>query len=199
MKTKMLLSCGIIGGPLFVATFLVEGATRANYDPLRHPVSSLALGDSGWTQTANFVVAGLLTLAFAAGLRRALRPGKGSTLGPLLVGVWAVGLLGAGAFPTDPVSGYPPGAPDRLSGHSWHGALHDLFSGPAFVALAAACFVFGRRFAARGERGWTLYSAVSGLVFAIAFVLSSAGFGQAAGLVDLAGLLQRVAVVVGFG
>jgi len=195
----MLLSCGIIGGPLFVATFLVEGATRANYDPLRHPVSSLALGDSGWTQTANFVVAGLLTLAFAAGLRRALRPGKGSTLGPLLVGVWAVGLLGAGAFPTDPVSGYPPGAPDRLSGHSWHGALHDLFSGPAFVALAAACFVFGRRFAARGERGWTLYSAVSGLVFAIAFVLSSAGFGQAAGLVDLAGLLQRVAVVVGFG
>jgi hypothetical membrane protein len=199
VKTKTLLSCGIIGGPLFVATFLVEGATRANYDPLRHPVSSLALGDSGWTQTANFVVAGLLTLAFAAGLRRALRPGKGSTLGPLLVGVWAVGLLGAGVFPTDPVSGYPPGAPDRLSGHSWHGALHDLISGPAFVALAAACFVFGRRFTAHGERGWALYSAVSGLVFAIAFVLSNAGFGQAAGLVDLAGLLQRVAVAVGFG
>ena len=70
-----------------------------------------------------------------------------------MVGVWAVGLLGAGLFVTDPVSGYPPGTPDRLSGYSWHGALHDLFSGPAFVALAAACFVFGRRFVAWGERG----------------------------------------------
>jgi hypothetical membrane protein len=199
VKTKTLLACGVIGGPLFIATFLVEGASRAHYDPRRHPVSSLVLGDSGWTQTATFIVAGLLTLAFAAGLWRALRPGKGSTLGPLLVGVWAVGLLGAGVFETDPVSGYPPGTPDRLSGYSWHGALHDLFSGPAFVALAAACFVFSRRFAARGERGWAVYSVVSGLGFVITFVLASAGFGQATSLVDMAGLLQRVAVTIGFG
>lgn len=199
VKTKWLLACGVIGGPLFVLVFLVEGATRATYDPLRHPVSSLALGDSGWMQTTNFIVAGFLTLAFAVGLRRALGPGKGSTWGPLLVGVWAVGLLGAGIFVTDPVSGYPPGRPDRAVQYRWHGALHDLFSLPAFVALAAACFVFGRRFAGRGERGWAIYSAVSGFVFAVAFVLSSAGFGQAAGLVDLAGLFQRVAVTVGLG
>jgi hypothetical protein len=198
VKTKTLLACGAIGGPLFVATFLVEGATRASYDPLRHPVSSLGLGDSGWTQDISFVVTGLLTLASAAGLRRALRPAKGSTWGPLLVGVWAVSLLGAGIFVTDPVSGYPPGTPEAGQ-HSWHGALHDLFSLPGFVTLAAACFVFGRRFTAQGERGWAVYSAVSGLVFAVAFVLASAGFGQAAGLVDLAGLFQRVAVVVGFG
>jgi hypothetical protein len=47
VKTKTLLACGVIGGPLFVTALLVEGATRANYDPLRHPVGSLALGDSG--------------------------------------------------------------------------------------------------------------------------------------------------------
>ena len=41
--------------------------------------SSLALGDWGWTQIATFVVAGLLTLAFATGLRRAFRPPGGST------------------------------------------------------------------------------------------------------------------------
>jgi hypothetical membrane protein len=199
VKTKVLLACGVIAGPLFVVTFVVEGVTRAEYDPLRHPVSSLALGGWGWTQTANFIVAGLLTLAFAAGLRRAFRPPKGSTWGPLLVGVWAIGLLGAGVFVTDPVSGYPPGSPDRALGYSWHGALHDLFSLLGFVALAAACFVFGRRFAGRGKRGWALYSAVSGGVFAVLFVLSSAGFAQVEGLVDLAGLLQRVAVAVGFG
>ena len=198
IKTKTLLACGVMAGPLFVIAFLVEGATRANYDPLRHPVSSLALGDSAWMQTANFIGAGLLTLAFAACLRRVLRPGKGSTWGPLLVGVWAVGLLGAGIFVTDPVSGYPPGATDRAIQYSWHGALHDLFSLPAFVGLATACFVFGRWFAGRGERGWAIYSAVSGVVFAAAFVLSSAGFGQAEGLVDLAGLIQRFGVTVGF-
>jgi hypothetical protein len=59
--------------------------------------------------------------------------------------------------------------------------------------------VFGRRFAARGERGWATYSAVTGVIFMGAFILSSAGFGQAEGLVDLAGLFQRVAVAVGFG
>ena len=71
LKTKTLLACGVVAGPLFVFGFLVEGATRAAYDPLRHPVSSLALGDRGWTQTANFLVAGFLTLVFAVGLRRA--------------------------------------------------------------------------------------------------------------------------------
>jgi hypothetical protein len=111
-KTKVLLACGVIGGPLFVVAFLVKGATRVNYDPLRHPVSSLDLGDYGWMQVTNFIVVGLLTLAFSAGLRCTLRPGKGSTLGPLLVEVWAVDLLGAGVFVTDPVNGYPPGFPD---------------------------------------------------------------------------------------
>ena len=200
VKTRTLLACGVIAGPLFIVTFLAEGATRAGYDPLRHPVSSLALGDYGWMQTANFVVAGLLTLAFAVGMWRAYRPPKRSIWGPFLVGVWGIGLIGAGIFATDPVSGYPPGTPDQLPGYSLHGALHDLaFSLPGFVALIAVCFVFCRRFAARGERGWAVYSALTGLVFTVAFVLASAGFGQAGGIVDLAGLFQRVAVAAGFG
>ena len=120
VMTKAFLACGVIAGPLFVVAFLFEGATRADYDPLRHPVSSLALGDYGWVQSANFLVAGLLTLAFSVGLRSALRLGKGSTWGPLLVGVWAIGLLGAGVFVTYPVSGYPLVTPARLSGNSWH-------------------------------------------------------------------------------
>lgn len=180
-KTRALLVCGAVAGPLIVATFLVAGYTRANYDPLRHPISSLALGPCGWTQTANFVVADLLTLAFAFGLRRVFGACEGSTWGPLLVGIWAVGLIGAGVFATDPASGYPPGTPDQSPGYTWPGALHDLFSLAGFAALVTTCFVFGRRFAARGERGWAFYSVVSGLAFAVAFVLASAGFGQAAG------------------
>jgi hypothetical protein len=67
---RALLVCGVIAGPLFIVGFLIEGALTPDYDPLRHPVSSLALGPFGWTQTANFMIAGLLTLAFAIGLIR---------------------------------------------------------------------------------------------------------------------------------
>jgi hypothetical membrane protein len=198
VKTDTLLACGAVAGPGFVIAFLVEGATRAEYDPLRHPVSSLALGDYGWTQIVNFIVTGLLMLAFAVGLRRALRPGPGSTWGPLLIALVAIGLTGAGIFVTDPLSGYPPGTPERLE-YTPRGVLHDIFSLPVFTALPAASFVFTRVFAKRGQRGWAAYSAVTGVVFIVAFLLASVGFDQAEGLVAVAGLFQRIALTVGLG
>jgi hypothetical membrane protein len=170
-------------------TFLVAGAVRAGYDPLRHPVSSLELGDHGWVQHANFVVAGLLTLALAAGLRRAV---PASTWGPLLVGIWGLGLIGAGIFTTDPVSGYPPGTPGRPVHATVPGTLHDLVSLVGFVALVAACFVFARRFAALGQRAWAGYSVLSGIVFVAALVLASVAFSQTGALVGVGGLIQRV-------
>jgi hypothetical protein len=198
MTTKGLLICGVIAGPLFTVAYLVEGATRAGYNPLRHPVSSLALGDFGWTQSVNFLVTGLLTLAFAIGVRRAVQPLGGSTWGPLLIGVYAIGLLGAGLFATDPLSGYPPGTPDRLVQYSVHGALHQLFSAFAFLGLPAACLVFARRFAAWGERGWAVYSAVTSVVFLLGFVLAGVGFSQNERFVDFGGLFQRLTLTVGW-
>lgn len=67
LRTRRLLRCGVAAGPLFIGTFLVEGAARPDYSQLRHPVSSLALGPRGWMQTANFALAGALCLGFAAG------------------------------------------------------------------------------------------------------------------------------------
>jgi Protein of unknown function (DUF998) len=64
---RRLLGCGMWAGPAVTATFLAQGAARDGYRPLRHPVSSLALGPGGWVQTANFAVTGVLTLAGAAG------------------------------------------------------------------------------------------------------------------------------------
>jgi hypothetical protein len=198
LTTKRLLVCGAIAGPLFTITLLAQGATRAHFDPMRHPGSSLALGRLGWIQEVNFITAGLLTLAFAIGLRRALRPGRGSTWAPLLVGWWGIGLIGAGIFVTDPVNGYPPGTPNVVEHPTVHGALHDLFSVPGFVALVVACFVLTRRFAGRGQRGWAVYSATTGVVFATAFILASMAFSQAASLVDYGGLLQRIAIIAGW-
>jgi Protein of unknown function (DUF998) len=195
---KKLLTCGAIAGPLFIIIFLVEGATRANYNPLRHPVSSLALGDFGWMQVVNFILAGFLMLAFALGLRLILRDQKGSFWGPLLVGIWGIGLLGAGLFLTDPVSGYPPGTPDLLLNPTEHGELHDQISLLGFLALTVACFIFCYHFVTRGEQGWALYSAITGILFPIGMILASVAFSQNASLVAFGGLIQRVTVTIGW-
>jgi hypothetical protein len=189
---RALLICGVIAGPLFIVVFLVEGAVTPDYDAVRHPVSSLALGPFGWTQTANFVIAGLLTLAFAVGLMRL--PGVRQKVGAISVGLWGVGLLGAGAFVTDPISGYPPGTPTVPVEATTSGALHDLFGLAGFFGLAAACFVLA------GGAGWrwAVYSVLSGATFLGAFFVAGLGFGQIEPYVDVAGLWQRVCVLIGW-
>ncbi|WP_217212737.1 DUF998 domain-containing protein [Streptomyces sp. AC550_RSS872] len=190
MGNQVLLACGMAAGPLFTIAYLVESAGRVGYRPLRHPVSSLALGRAGWAQTLNFLFAGLLSLIFAVVL---WRDGP-SRWGALLIGAWAVGLLGAGAFRTDPVSGYPAGTPDQLQHPTRLGALHDLFSLIGFLALAAACFVF----ALSNSLGWALYSIASGVLFAATMALASAAFSQHQRWVDLGGLIQRVSLTIGW-
>jgi hypothetical membrane protein len=198
-QARRWLYCGVAAGPLFIGTFLVEGATRPDYRPLRHPVSSLALGPHGWMQTANFAITGALYLGFATGLRRAPRTTVPTKAGPILIGAAAVGLMGAGTFTTDPVSGYPPGTPDAAPAYSTAGALHDLFSAPTFLGVPAAALAFARGFLRCGQRGWAAYSAGSGLTMLATFALASAGFSQAPSLVDIGGLLQRASVITGFG
>ena len=195
--TRRLLGCGVLAGPIFVGALLIQGVTRADYDPVRHPVSSLALGQLGWIQTANFLVAGMLALAFAVGLRRALRPGRGGTWGPLLVGCWSVSLIGAGLFVTDPVSGFPAGTPDQLTRPTLPGTLHDLVSILGFLAIPIAFVVLARRFAAEQRWGWVTYSVTSVIVFLVAFELSNLAFAQVESLVDYGGLFQRIAIVTG--
>jgi hypothetical protein len=173
--------CGVIAGPLFITTFLINGALVTGYSPLRHPVSSLQL--ASWVQSANFIVTGALVLAFAIGAR----PGR---WGSLLIGAVGFGLIGSGVFTTDPVSGYPSGTP-AVSEYTWHGLLHDLFAVPTFVCWPIACFVLARRFR-------PVYSIASGVAFAVMFVLTNAAFAQTPGLVELGGLFQRLTITIGF-
>lgn len=197
MNNRRSLQCGVVAGPLFVATFLVEGAVRPDYDALRHPVSSLALGPWGWVQVANFVVTGTLYLAFAIGLSRTPKTLVRTRVGPILVGASAVGLIGAGVFATDPLSGYPLGTPDVLTDRTTAGLLHDLFSAPTFLGLPTAAVLFALS-SRRDDRRWACYSAGSALVLLVAFGLASAALGQVPTLVDHGGLFQRVSVIAGF-
>lgn len=191
--------CGAVAGPLFVGTFLVEGASRGGgYSAIRHPVSSLQLGPYGWVQVANFLVAGGLLLVFAVGGRGGPpRPDPYARWGARVLAAAAIGLLGSGVFITDPVNGYPADAP-ALSAYTWHGALHDLFAVPTFLGWPVAMALFAAAFARRGERGPAVTSGVAAALFGAGFVLTNLGFAQVGGLEQVAGLLQRLTVVVGW-
>ena len=196
---RNLLVCGVVGPLLFIVVFLIEGATRPGYSAWHNFVSSLSLGDLGWIQVLNFIVSGTLILCFAIGLRQALHSGRGAMLAPVLLAIFAIGLIVAGVFVTDPSLGYPPGA--ALS-KTMHGTIHGLAGLIVFNVLALACLVMGWRFVReRGMKGWAIYSFASGILVWIFFYASTAmsAMDELGTMPDApVGLLQRIAIVVGW-
>jgi len=191
--TKSLLGYGVIAGPVYVATALVQSLTREGFELGRHQWSLLANGDLGWIQIANFVVTGLMVLAFAAGLRRALGTGPGSRA-PQLVAVYGVSLMAAGVFRADPALGFPAGTPEGPAPISWHGIVHFAAGAVGFTCLAIACFAVARRYAAEGHRGWARYSRLTGVVFLAGFAMVASGRGS-----EAANLAFTAAVILVFG
>jgi hypothetical protein len=183
----------MIAGPLFVIVFLIEGSLQANYDVFRQPVSALAIGKRGWVQRANFIVVGILMFAYAFGLNIALATYGGSFWIPFLVGLYAVGLIGAGIFVTDK-TGIPSNAPAPKK-RDVAGAIHDLCSVIVFIPLFIACFIFARLFAASDSWGWQLYSIATGILFGIGFIIFARGFARAK---KFAGLYQRLTIAIGW-
>jgi hypothetical protein len=173
--TRSLLGYGAVAGPLYVVVSLAQAVTRDGFDLTRHQWSLLSNGSLGWIQITNFVLTGLMTMAFAVGLRRA---GCGRWA-PRLIGVYGLGLVGAGIFRADPALGFPPGTPAGPANVSWPGILHFVCGGIGFSCLIAACFVLARRFAAEGRRSWAVYSRVTGALFLAGFVSVATGAGSA--------------------
>jgi Protein of unknown function (DUF998) len=167
--TRMLLACGVIAGPLYTLVGVIQLFIRPGFDIRRHALSLLSNGDLGWIQITNFLVTGLLVIAGALGMRQALRASRGGTWGPRLLGLYGVGLIGAGLFSADPALGFPPGTPADATAISWHGMLHFLTGGIGFLTLIAACLVFARRFAALRQPSWAAYSVATGVLFFAAF------------------------------
>jgi hypothetical protein len=198
VSPNLLLALGALCAPVFIVTLVIEGFTRARYNWLRFPISSLSIGPQGWIQIMNFITTGSLIVLLAIGLRLALEPrSKGSVWGPIAVAVAGIGLIGAGLFVSDPVFGYPPDQPLVLKQFTTHGHFHDFFSMFWFMGLPTACFVLARRFLGLGEDGWAVYSILSGIGMLVFFILAGAGFNQTTGLVDYAGVHQRISVSTG--
>lgn len=172
--TRSLLGYGILAGPLYVCVALGQALTREGFDLRRHAWSLLANGEHGWIQIANFVVTGLMTVAAAVGLRRALAPGRARTWAPLLIIMYGASLVGAGIFRADPAQGFPVGAPEATT-MSWHGMLHFLTGGVGFLCLIAACFVLATRFARDDQRRLAWFSRVTGGAFLAGFMGVASG------------------------
>ena len=155
VPTRTLLAGGIAAGPFFLVVAAAQVLLRDGFDLSRQPLSLLALGEYGWIQTANFVLSGLLALAGALGLRRT----RAGAWGPALVAVFGVGLIVAGAMPSDPSMGWPAGAPEGAPDTlSWHAVGHGVGAMLAFGSLTIACLVFARRYLRTGRRGWAVFS-----------------------------------------
>ncbi|GAB2941147.1 DUF998 domain-containing protein [Micromonospora polyrhachis] len=187
--TNLLLGAGVVGTVLFVVTFLVDGLTRPGYDPVRQPVSALALGPRGWVQVTSFVLCGGLITASALGLGQA----TGSLWLAIAVAVFGLALVASGVFPMDPMRGYPPGTPDETPSElSWRHHVHDGAGIVVFAALPTAAIV--AVFALDGEV-WRWYSGFTAVAATLLFV----GFGQAWEQDSpRTGLIQRVAIIVGW-
>jgi len=182
--TRSLLGYGVLAGAVFEASILIQGLTRHGFRIAHDDASLLSNGPLGWIQIATFVVAGAMTIASAAGMRRALagpRDRAGRTWGPRLIAVYGAALMAAGLLRADPAGGFGPGAPTGKAAHvSWHAAGHLISGGIGFTALIVACFVIARYFGREGRRGLAVYSRVTGLAFLAAFAGITTGSSSSA-------------------
>lgn len=177
-QTKLLLTAGVLAGPIYIIVGIAQVLTRDGFDITRHPLSMMSLGNLGWIQIANFVITGLLVIGGAIGLRRVAQADKRLRRGAFLIGIYGLGVLGGGIFVTDPALGFPPGTPDTYPETvSWHGLLHFIFGQIGFLGLIIASFVYARFFSKSGLRRWAIFSAFTGVLFLFAIMSTVATAG----------------------
>jgi hypothetical protein len=188
LLTRLLIAGGALGPLLFILVFLVEGATRRGYRAWCQMVSELCLGKRGWVQVANFLICGLLLLGFSVGLGQVLPSGPGALWGPILLGLFGLGLILSGLFVGEP--------------HTPQGMIHVLAGLLVFSSLPLASFVLAWRFASNPAwHGWALYSLVTGVVVVGLFITTSTVSNlDQKGMLDNAptGLLQRLTILAGW-
>lgn len=157
---RSLLTYGAVAGPLWATISLAQAVLRPEYDITRQPLSALSNGPLGWLQILNFIVAGVLTILGAVGLRQVLT----SKWAPRLIAISGVGLIAAGIFVMD--------AGPALT---WHGYGHMAAGTASFATLIAACYVLGRHFSRSGNRRYAIASRAAGTALVIGDLWAMSG------------------------
>ena len=166
--TRSLLRFGVLAGPFYLAIGLGQALVRDGFDLARHPLSLLANGPGGWIQTANFVLTGLMVIAAAVGIGRAL--GHGSRLSAAFLAAFGLGMIAAAIFPADPLDGFPPGTPDGIpTTISAPGILHFVAGMTGFVCLAVSALLASRALSRFGLKPLARLSLLAGLAILLGF------------------------------
>ncbi len=100
-----LATAGITCPIIFAVVALVHSLLRPDHSLVTHPVSALAAGSSGWLQNANFLLFGVLMIAYAIGLHLGVRPTKWGVVGVTFLVLSGVGLMWGGVFPATDATG----------------------------------------------------------------------------------------------
>ena len=166
-QAQSLLRNGIMAGPLYLAVGIIQGLVRDGFDFARHPLSVLANGPGGWMQTANFVVTGLMVIAAAMGIARALKPHRATSW---LLGVFGMSMIVAAVFRADPIDGFPPGTPEGMpTSISTRGMIHFIAGALGFTCLGVSALVAARALSRRQEPLLAKLSLASGIVVLLGF------------------------------
>lgn len=170
-SARILLAAGAIGGPIFIAVFLIFGFFTPGYTFQLGTISSLELVERGWIQQANFICFGLFMSAFAFGIRREMNSGRASNLIPFFQLLSAGAVIGDGIFVHEP--------------------MHMVCDLIAFNSTLMMLALFAWRF--WGDRRWRWWAAYT-VGTAITMMGLLAAFGMANRLGGPGGLFEKLAV-----
>jgi hypothetical membrane protein len=100
-----LAAAGIAGPIIFAVVALVHSLLRQDHNLVAHPISALAADPSGWVQDVNFLLFGLLMIAYAVGLHLGVRPSRWGVVGFAFLVLSGIGLMWGGVFPATDATG----------------------------------------------------------------------------------------------
>lgn len=182
----VLATAGIAAPILFTSLVVLQGLLWAEYSHIRHPISGLALGPNGWVQNVNVIANGFLFAVFAVGLHLGIAQNGRASLGPGLLIMSGLGLIGAGVFPATDVMG--------------NGPIHGVIFVMVMVATGLGLIVTSRRLARNPLwQRLATYTLTSGVgVLVLFFVVSGLAFSDSAPLHPWLGVVQRLLVAVWF-
>src|SRR5215203_2702036 len=153
-----LAAAGIAGPLIFVMVAVVHSLLRSDHSLVALPISALAVGPSGWVQDVNFVICGVLFLAYPIGLHLGVRQRRWGVVGPALLVLSGAGLVLAGVFP----------AVDASGNLTYDSLGHTVASFMAFLGTGGGFIVTSRRLAEDPSwRNLATYTLGSGIVIVV--------------------------------
>jgi len=194
---RALALCGVAAPVVFTAAWVAGTLAQERYSPRREDVSALAArtADHPWIVISGLVITGALTAAFAPALHEAVGGGDGSRIGPVLVALAGVGVVGLAVLRND-CSTETTACEVRIDAGtvSWQHLAHDALSIPVFALAVLIPIVMTPRF--RADPQWAVFarwSFATAAALALLFLL-----GGVEAIPGWRGVVQRVAVSLAF-